>query len=604
MVEDRATPPPGGLFGRRTWVVSFLLPVLIAVEGMRRLRFHTVDDAFISFRYARNLSLGRGLVYNPGERVEGYTNFLWTLVLGAGHRLGLEPIRFAKALGGLSMVALLGLLYRWSQHVNERSYLPPLAPWLAASSTALLGHAVFGLETLAFTALVVAAAFALEREETSPRRTVPWSGLLFAAAGLMRPEAPLFFVLASLTSIRGSPLSARVDASLAHEGAPPARASSVQAATAAAIAGVAFAWLRAGGLDNRVASALAALVVVLLASIGLAYAPARLFGRLHGQRTALFVGGLSAHFLFRYLYYGRWWPNSLHAKTGDMEQQLALGIDYLSRSLAHEGPVLGLFLLAFGACIFRPQRGLSFTVGAPLVGVVYVVAVGGDWMPLARFLVPFLALAYLGADFALRPMLDAPAWRTRRRLASAFLAVVVLVLSVARGRQFARDPQQLARHHDRVWRATAGYVASWFLRRETAHGPQMRGAVALGDIGEIGYVTDYPIWDLLGLVTPAVSQLPGGYTRKTGPRFRDLFFEARPRYAVLLSSHPNCRRPRVPTSTVLFRDRRFERRYHLAGRRTVGGSSWCVFERRDAPGARPLERRSASPTSPRSPATK
>lgn len=34
------------------------------------------EDAFISFRYARNLVDGHGLVFNPGERVEGYTNFL------------------------------------------------------------------------------------------------------------------------------------------------------------------------------------------------------------------------------------------------------------------------------------------------------------------------------------------------------------------------------------------------------------------------------------------------------------------------------------------------------------------------------------------------
>ena len=39
------------------------------------------DDAYISFRYARNLADGLGLVWNAGERVEGYTNFLWTLML-------------------------------------------------------------------------------------------------------------------------------------------------------------------------------------------------------------------------------------------------------------------------------------------------------------------------------------------------------------------------------------------------------------------------------------------------------------------------------------------------------------------------------------------
>ena len=40
-----------------------------------------VDDAFISYRYARNLEAGKGLVFNPGERVEAYSNFLYVLLM-------------------------------------------------------------------------------------------------------------------------------------------------------------------------------------------------------------------------------------------------------------------------------------------------------------------------------------------------------------------------------------------------------------------------------------------------------------------------------------------------------------------------------------------
>ena len=39
------------------------------------------DDAFITMRYARNFAQGLGLVFNPGERVEGFTSFLWTIIL-------------------------------------------------------------------------------------------------------------------------------------------------------------------------------------------------------------------------------------------------------------------------------------------------------------------------------------------------------------------------------------------------------------------------------------------------------------------------------------------------------------------------------------------
>ena len=41
---------------------------------------YIVDDTFISLRYARNLIDGNGLVYNPGQRVEGYSNFLWVVL--------------------------------------------------------------------------------------------------------------------------------------------------------------------------------------------------------------------------------------------------------------------------------------------------------------------------------------------------------------------------------------------------------------------------------------------------------------------------------------------------------------------------------------------
>src|SRR5689334_12867356 len=39
------------------------------------------DDAYISYRYAQNLVAGQGLVFNPGERVEGYSNLLYVLLL-------------------------------------------------------------------------------------------------------------------------------------------------------------------------------------------------------------------------------------------------------------------------------------------------------------------------------------------------------------------------------------------------------------------------------------------------------------------------------------------------------------------------------------------
>ena len=66
-----------------------LAALVVLVCGLRAVQMAWLsDDAFISFRYARNLHDGLGLVFNAGEYVEGYTNLLWTLAMAAVLHLG------------------------------------------------------------------------------------------------------------------------------------------------------------------------------------------------------------------------------------------------------------------------------------------------------------------------------------------------------------------------------------------------------------------------------------------------------------------------------------------------------------------------------------
>jgi len=67
----------------------------IGIDGRRY--FSLFDDAMVSMRYAWNLSHGLGLVWNPGERVEGYTNLLMTLLMAV------PTLIFDKATAVLSM---------------------------------------------------------------------------------------------------------------------------------------------------------------------------------------------------------------------------------------------------------------------------------------------------------------------------------------------------------------------------------------------------------------------------------------------------------------------------------------------------------------------
>ncbi len=83
----------------------FIFKTSFVIGGVRF--FSLFDDAMISMRYARNCADGVGLVWNTGESVEGYTNFLWTLMMSGLHLL---PIPSHKISVGVQAVSALMLI--------------------------------------------------------------------------------------------------------------------------------------------------------------------------------------------------------------------------------------------------------------------------------------------------------------------------------------------------------------------------------------------------------------------------------------------------------------------------------------------------------------
>src|SRR5262245_52276707 len=80
--------------------------LILLLHGWRYFDY-TSDDAYISYRYASNLADGVGLVWNPGEHVEGYSNFAWTALLAAADKLGADIVDAGRWLGFLFAVAAL-----------------------------------------------------------------------------------------------------------------------------------------------------------------------------------------------------------------------------------------------------------------------------------------------------------------------------------------------------------------------------------------------------------------------------------------------------------------------------------------------------------------
>jgi hypothetical protein len=171
--------------------------VLIAL-ALLILAFHMmiywdtmVDDTFISFRYSKNLAQGLGPVYNPGERVEGVTNFLWVAILAIPSAIGWDLGVIARILGLLSTLTAFGLLTIRNPWLSN-DYGRIWAGMLFASSAPVACWASGGLETPLFALVILAAVLRLFHEEAHNRSG--WlSGILFALAGMTRPEGFLFW---------------------------------------------------------------------------------------------------------------------------------------------------------------------------------------------------------------------------------------------------------------------------------------------------------------------------------------------------------------------------------------------------------------------------
>lgn len=280
------------------------------------------DDAFISFRYARNLADGHGLVFNPGlERVEGYTNFLWVLILAGFCRLGMAPPQAADVLSVALSIALFAMVVRYC--LTNR---PPgvHAAWAIVPAALLAANRSFavwstgGLETRLFELLVVAGVLCTMREMKQARagslRALPISALLFAGACLTRPDGLL---------IAGCVGAARV----------------------------VIQWRDRSLAARQVA-------------IGL----------------ALFVPPVAAHFLFRRAYYGDWLPNTYYAKAAG-QVWWSKGAEYFA-ALILEYAVWLWIPIFIAAIVGLRRRGASATlivIGAAIVPhAVYVLSLGGD----------------------------------------------------------------------------------------------------------------------------------------------------------------------------------------------------------------------------------
>lgn len=513
-------------------LVAGLAAAMVFVALYARLWPYTIDDAYISLRYAQNLAMGHGLVYNLGEKVDGYTNFLWTVGLAIPHLIHVDPVLAIKIVNLLLVLGTALALYS----LGRASLFAPgtaagvaptprgasrgatgkrgsgavrAAPEAADGSSSVLAvlpallllvspltavSAAEGLETTLFTFLLVLST-AWFFEERAPGR-FPRSALALAALGLTRPDGASFGV-----------------------------------------------YLFACATLQRRPGAYLARFAAIVFGIGLAY------------------------FALRWLYYGHPLPNTLYAKGGGTLQSVRTGWEEVGRFAAASG-AWG-WLLIFPVLVAGRARGTAWVIaGVVLLRIAFDVWAGGPWLGRFRFLVPAVPFIHLLVVAGCASLVRTPLVRAAAIAAGAALLLI---------------PGWLAQPGVE---ARALRYAEGLARAQIPLGLEVRtrtgsaAVMAMDDAGAGPYLAERTNIDMLGLNDAHIAHLKGRYSIKSDPAY---VLGRAPDLIVLAARVPTPTGPndfRLHGHGRLFLEPGFQARYRPVRRYEFNPSYYLVVYRR------------------------
>ena len=415
------------------WILAAALLLAGAVSWLHQAAYDFEnDDAYISYRYARHWAEGMGPVFNPGERVEGYSNFLLVAILALAHRLGGDVVVVSRSLGTLALggLVLLATLFA-SRRFGRGRGLALAAGFAVALHGGLACWGRSGMETVPLAFALVLAQYVFLGE--LPRRRAHWkSGIVFAAVALLRADG---FVHAGATAL----------------------------------------FLALQRQHRR-----------------------RLWSLL-----LPFASIVVPYFLWRWQYYGHFFPNPYYLRTGgDFHQQLR-GLFYVANFIV---PFGGLLLFAAPLLLFwlrdaARDTGRAYLATSVAVFGAYAVWVGGDYMPMARFfvpLVPALVLLQLETIAELAARLERSA---QRRAAYAVLTAAVAFSGFLPTLNPRRQP------HNRAILARV-QVEQWTLAGHWLKSHMQPGTLLAAEpVGALAYFSDLPIVDMLGVNDEHIAHL-------------------------------------------------------------------------------------------------
>lgn len=195
-------PTPNFLSRWGIWLVLLLAVLLLGYSLQVALSMTggqlgvPLDDAWIHYQYARNLSQGDGFTYAPGVATAGSTSPAWTLLLAG---VGLFTDNFlipSLALSALFFLLTIWLTYHLALEVTGRWQVALLAAAGVAVTGRLLWAGLSAMEVTLFTSLTLGAVWLYQR-----RGLGVGTAVLFGLASQTRPEGHVLFALVMLDAV-------------------------------------------------------------------------------------------------------------------------------------------------------------------------------------------------------------------------------------------------------------------------------------------------------------------------------------------------------------------------------------------------------------------
>jgi len=143
-----------------------ILICILLFAAFIRIYFNPVDidDAPITYRYARNIAEGNGFVYNQGERVLGTTTPLYTIILAFFNLLGVEIFFMSNLIGLLSSLVSIFLIYKILKD-NKMEYVGLIAAFILAILNDFVIYTMNGMETSFYIMLILLTLYSYSRKK-------------------------------------------------------------------------------------------------------------------------------------------------------------------------------------------------------------------------------------------------------------------------------------------------------------------------------------------------------------------------------------------------------------------------------------------------------